>query len=66
VAFIGYAMMVNFFVPLLMHDHGFLPFTASTAQRTSVRHPPRHLSDWPVLRHLRYLASKETCTTGCH
>jgi MFS family permease len=35
VAFIGYAMMVNFFVPLLMHDHGFLALTASTAQRTT-------------------------------
>jgi DHA1 family tetracycline resistance protein-like MFS transporter len=35
VAFIGYAMMVNFFVPLLMHDHGFLSPTASTAQRTT-------------------------------
>ena len=35
VAFIGYAMMVNFFVPLLMHDHGFLPVTASKAQRTT-------------------------------
>ncbi len=35
VAFIGYAMMVNFFVPLLMHDHGFLSVTASTAQRTT-------------------------------
>jgi MFS family permease len=35
IAFIGYAMMVNFFVPLLMHDHGFLPVTASKAQRTT-------------------------------
>ena len=36
VAFIGYAMMVNFFVPLLMHDHGFLPAATSTAERTTV------------------------------
>jgi predicted MFS family arabinose efflux permease len=35
VAFIGYAMMVNFFVPLLMHNHGFLSPTASKAQRTT-------------------------------
>jgi DHA1 family tetracycline resistance protein-like MFS transporter len=35
VAFIGYAMMVNFFVPLLMHNHGFLPATASNAQRST-------------------------------
>jgi predicted MFS family arabinose efflux permease len=35
VAFIGYAMMVNFFVPLLMHNHGFLPPTASNAERST-------------------------------
>jgi MFS family permease len=35
-AFIGYGMMVNFFVPLLMENHGFLPATASVAQRTTV------------------------------
>jgi len=30
IAFIGYAMMVTFFVPLLMHDYGFLPSGVST------------------------------------
>ncbi len=34
VAFIGYAMMVTFFVPLLMDNHGFLPATASVARRS--------------------------------
>ena len=36
VAFVGYAMMVNFFVPLLMHDHGFLATTASTGSELVV------------------------------
>ena len=35
VAFIGYSMMVNFFVPLIINDHGFLPPDASTGARTT-------------------------------
>ncbi len=35
VAFIGYSMMVNFFVPLLMNDHGFLPNDASPGTRAT-------------------------------
>ncbi|MEO8715784.1 MAG: MFS transporter, partial [Acetobacteraceae bacterium] len=36
VAFLGYSMMVTLFVPMLMHDHGFLPAGASVAQRSLV------------------------------
>jgi DHA1 family tetracycline resistance protein-like MFS transporter len=35
IAFIGYAMMVNFFVPLFMNNDGFLPTGASLALRTT-------------------------------
>jgi DHA1 family tetracycline resistance protein-like MFS transporter len=35
IAFIGYAMMVNFFVPLFMNNNGFLPPDASLALRTT-------------------------------
>lgn len=36
VAFIGYALMGTFFVPMLMHDHGFLPSDTTTSRRTLV------------------------------
>jgi DHA1 family tetracycline resistance protein-like MFS transporter len=36
IAFLGYSMMVTLFVPMLMHrTSGFLPSSATTAQRTT-------------------------------
>lgn len=35
IAFVGYAMMVNFFIPMLMNDYGFLPANASLSLRTT-------------------------------
>jgi MFS family permease len=80
IAFLGYSMMVTLFVPMLMHrTSGFLPSSATTAQRTTALgvllalYPLGQFFGSPVLGALsdrfgrkRVLLASLTVTTICY